>query len=389
MSRARSGLGLAAAICAALAIAACGSSSVTSSGSGGASSSSGTGGASSSSAGAATGKAIKVAVVLNGPENDGGWDTAFQNSAKQLQRTVPNVQVTIVPNIAPGAAVQRTTQTLGEQDFGLVVLTGGYADADLRTAALHYPDTKFVNIYGSKMSNNVSPFSAAVEQGRYLDGIVAGSMTKTNVIGEVGGFPIPIEARTLNAFAMGVHSVNPKAKIKVLWVNSFYDPAAERQAAEAEADAGADVLVMDSNTPAVASVVRARNLMLVGYGISREFDVRPQQWLGTFTYNWAPYMIQWTKAIRAGTWPLKLYYEGLAQGVIGSTPPGSGVPPSVLAKVNAVRKAIASGKFNMFTGPIVSNTGKTVVAAGTSLSTIQQQNACCTWLASNVEGKLN
>jgi basic membrane lipoprotein Med (substrate-binding protein (PBP1-ABC) superfamily) len=329
-----------------------------------------------------------VAVVLNGPAHDGGWNSIWMNSVDGLKRAIPGTQVTVVPNINPGASAQQAAKTLAAAGNKLVVLTGGYADSDLRTAMQQFPGTKFLNLFGTTTGKNLAPFSAAIEEGRYLDGIVAGSMTKTNVLGEVGGYPIPFEARTLDAFAMGVHSVNPKAKIKILWVNSFYDPAGERQAAQAEADAGADVLVMDSNTPAVASVVRARHLMLVGYGISRAQDVQPNEWLGTFSYNWTPYLTQWAKAVSAGSWQPQLYYEGVKQGVIGSTAWGSHIPASVIAKVNAARQQIMSGKLHVFTGPISSNTGKTVVPAGSALSTAAQVNACCTWLASNVEGNL-
>jgi basic membrane protein A len=340
-------------------------------------------GSSTSSSGGAT----KVAVVLGGPAEDGGWNTIWSQDIAKLRRAVPDAKVTVVPNITAGASAQRTIQTLAQQGNQLIVLTGGYSDSDVSRAAKAYPRTKFLNLFGSQVSSNVSPFSTAIEQGRYLDGIVAGMATRSNVLGEVGGFPIPFEARTLNAFAQGVHSVNPQARVKVLWVNSFYDPAKERQASQALVDAGADVLVMDSNTPAVSSVAKAKNVKLVGYGISREKDA-PQQWLGTFTFDWSPYLIQWTRDVQAGDLKSQLYYEGIKQGVIGSTPWGESVPAAVKAKVDAARKQIVAGSLDVFTGPLADNTGKTVVPSGQALSTPAQLNPCCTWLSDNVEGDL-
>jgi basic membrane protein A len=337
--------------------------------------------------GGGSGDGTKVALILLGPAEDGGWNTIWQQSVAQLRRAVPDANVTVVPNINPGAATQRTLQALAQQGNKLIVLTGGYADADVRKVARDFPDTTFLNMFGSTVGDNVAPFSAAIEQGRYLDGIVAGSMTRTNVLGEVGGYPIPIEARALNAFANGVHSVNPDARVKILWVNSYYDPAKERQAAQALVDDDADVLVMDSNTPAVSSVARSRDRMLVGYGISRAQDA-PQQWLGTFTFDWSPYLIEWTRAVGDDSFEPKLYYEGLKSGVIGEAPYGESVPQDVRDKAEAARKQIVAGKLDVFAGPLTDNEGSVVVDDGEAITDDKQLDACCTWLLDNVEGNL-
>lgn len=327
----------------------------------------------------------KVAVILYGPANDGGWNTMWGNAVKQLKTSVPGVQVTVVPNVNPGAASQRTMMGLARQGYGLVVATGGYPDTDLQKAADAYPRTQFMNLFGTRIGKNLSPFDIGLEDSRYLDGVLAGLMTKSNIIGEVGGYPIPVEIRTLNAFALGVRSVNPEAKIKILWVNSFYDPTKESQAAQALVGAGADVLVMDSNTPAVSSVARARDVYFIGYGISRAADA-PKNWLGAFSFNWAPYLVAWTRAVQQGTFKQGLFYEGLSKGAVGRTAYGSSVPKSVIAKINDVKERIRSGSLKVFKGPIKSNAGKTVVPAGSTISTPAKLSACCTWYASNVEG---
>ena len=363
--------------CAALAMAACGSSDE---GSGS--------GANAAEGGTSAGEPVKVAVVLYGPPDDGGWNSIWQQSVDKLEQAVPEAEVTVVPNINAGAAAQRTVDTLARQGNKVIVLTGGYSDSDLRKATQAYPDVAFVNLYGSKVEENLGRFDAAVEEGRYLDGIIAGMLTKSNVLGEVGGYPIPVEARTLNAFALGVRSVNPEAKVKILWVNSFYDPTKERQAAQALVGEGADVLVMDSNTPAVAAVARATDSFLVGYGVSREKDA-PDQWLSTFTYDWSPYLIEWTKAVQDGTWKSGLFYEGLKTGRDRALRRGqSRSRRRSQAKVDEARKQIESGELKIFSGPIVDNAGETVVPEGEALDTPEELNACCTWLVDNVEGKL-
>jgi basic membrane lipoprotein Med (substrate-binding protein (PBP1-ABC) superfamily) len=285
--------------------------------------------------------------------------------------------VTLVPNINPGQQAQSTARELATQGYNLVVFTGGFSDNSVAAVARAFPHTWFANEAGTEVGSNQIPFSVAIEQGRYLDGIVAGSMTKNAKMGEVGGFPIPIEVRALDALQQGARSVNAHAQTKVLWVNSFYDPSGERQAAQALAGSGVDTLIMDSNTPAVPSVARERNLNLVGYGISAEREA-PQQWLTAFTFNWGPYLVAWANGIRHKTLKARLYYWGLKQGVISQTPLGSRVPKKVAARVAKARGEIVSGKLNVFAGSSV---------AGES-NTPTELNACCTRFVAGVTGSL-
>lgn len=357
----------------ALAACACGSSRSSGSSSG------------TSASSTAASKPPKVAVVLFGPANDGGWNTTWTAAVDKLKAAISGIDVTVVPNVNPGAQAQKTLSTLGEQGYGLVVVTGGYTTADFKRATAAYPNTQFVNLFGTDIGSNLSRFDIGLEDSRYLDGMLAAMSTKSNVIGEVGGYPIPVEIRTLDALALGARSINPKIKVKILWVNSFYDPAKERQAAQALVDSGADVLVMDSNTPAVASVAKANNVKFIGYGISRNADA-PKQWLGAFSFNWAPYLIDWTKKIQAGDFKSGLFYWGLPNGVVGRTPYGSSVSQAEIDQIDNMMQKIKSGEFKVFQGPITSNTGKVVVPKGQAIDTPKALAACCTWYNENIEG---
>ena len=331
----------------------------------------------SSGGGAASKGQLKVGLILNGALDDGGWNTTWGNAAHYLQARVPGTKVTLVPNIVSGTQAQNTARALATQGYNLIVLTGGYSDSTVASVAHDFPDTWFANEAGTEVAPNMIPFSVAIEQGRYLDGIVAGSVTKNGKMGEVGGFPIPIEVRTLDAFQQGVRSVNPKATTKVLWVNSYYDPTGERQAAQALASSGADTLVMDSNTPAVPSVARQQNLNLIGYGISAAHEA-PQQWLSAFTFNWGPYLVAWANGIHHGTLKAKLYYWGLKQGVIGQTPLGPRVPARVKSLIARAKAQIIAGKLNVFAGSAVAADARTET----------QLNACCTKFVAGVTGSL-
>ena len=343
------------------------------------------GGSDTAASSTATDKPPKVAVVLYGPANDGGWNTTWTAAVDKLKAAVPGAQVTVVPNVNPGAQAQKTLSTLGQQGYGLVVVTGGYTTADFKKATATYPNTQYVNLFGTDVGPNLSRFDIGLEDSRYLDGMLAAMATKSNIIGEVGGYPIPVEIRTLDALALGAQSINKDVKVKILWVNSFYDPAKERQAAQALVDAGADVLVMDSNTPAVASVAKANDVKFIGYGISRNADA-PGQWLGAFSFNWAPYLIDWTKKVQAGTFKPGLFYWGLPNGVVGRTEYGSSVSQSDIDQIDQTLQQIKTGELVVFQGPITDNTGKVVVPEGEAIDTPAELAACCTWYNENVEG---
>ena len=328
---------------------------------------------------------IRVGLLEVGAKNDGGYNSTFTQAATELERTVPNVKVTIVDNTNPGAQTQQVASQLATQGYQLIIGSGTGMDADLAKVAPKYSHTKFVAAFGPETGPNFSEMSFPFEQGRYLDGIVAGLETKKNVIGYVAGYPVPDVQRPLDAFALGVHAVNSKAVVKVLFVNSWYDPSKEHAAASALVSAGADVLGMDANSPAVGQAAETAGVGFIGYGISRE-TTAPQSWLTSFTFNWEPYFAEFIRQIRTNTWRSSVYYWGLKQGVVGQAAFGPRVTPQIRAKVAAAKRALEAGTLHVFTGPIVSNKGKTVVAAGKALTTTGALNDCCSFLVQGIEG---
>ena len=223
---------------------------------------------------------------------------------------------------------------------------------------------------------------ADLEEGRYLDGIVAGSLTKTNKIGHVLGFPYPIMQRSVDGFTLGARSVNPNVDVQLLSVNSWYDPGKERQAAEALVDSGADVLVTHMNSPAVPAVARAKGVGLIGNAVSKE-AIAGDHWLGSFAENWAPYLVQAVKQVQDGTWKPEAYYGTVKNGTIGMLPFPSSVPEDVVAKVEKAEAEMRAGRLTVFEGPLKSNDGKVVVPAGQAITQVPKLVTCCTWL---VEG---
>jgi len=326
---------------------------------------------------------LKVAFVYDGSIDDGGWNTSHHAGMEYLVKNLPGVQVTELENIAPGDKARATFQDLGTQGYQLVVGTTYYQD-DVLAVGKDFPDTVFLTWGGDKTAANVGQFNLATEDGRYLDGIVAGSMTKDNIIGYVGGYPIPEVIRGIDAFILGAQSVNPDVKVIPLMVNSWYDPSNERNAAQSLVDQGADVLGHEMNSPAVPSVAERSDAYVVGYGWNQEAR-SPKAWLSSFVFNWGPYFLQQAQAIADGTWKPSVYYGGMAQDGITMSPFGPDVPQNVIDLVNEKEAAIKSGSLDVLAGPIVDNQGNTVVQDGSTIS-VTDRPTCCDWYAEGVEG---
>ena len=331
------------------------------------------------------GEGVKVAFVYDGAIDDGGWNTSHDAGRKYLEENFPGVETTTLEEIAPGDQARGTFEDLATQGFDLIVGTTFFQD-DVKAVAPNYPDTKFISWGGWETGDNYGAYSLATEDGRYLDGLVAGSMTKTNIIGYPGGFPIEEVVRGVDAFTRGVREVNPDAKVIAVWTNSWYDPPKERQAAESLVDAGADIIVHELNSPAVASVAQRRGIWHMGYGWDQSARA-PESWLGSFTFDWGPYYLAQAKAIADGTWSPSVYYGGIADGVVGLAPFGPDVPQSVIDLVEKRRDEIANGTFDVLAGPLVDNHGKVQVAEGDTIP-IEDRAACCTWLLEGVEGSV-
>jgi basic membrane protein A and related proteins len=327
---------------------------------------------------------ITVALVETGPKEDGGWNSNYLRGIDTLQSELPNVEATIVADVNPGAQGQETFASLAAKGTRVLIANGNFA-ADVRKVAPDYPDTIFLGVRDDKTLENVGIYGAADEEGGYLNGILAGSTTKSGVLGYVGSYPLPAVKRVLNAFLVGARSVRPDATLKVVYVNSFYDPTKERQAAVALADAGADVLMQDNSSPASASVAEQRGLKYVGWAGDRRKQA-PNAWLGGFNYGWGAYFVSAVKAVQEGTWEAAIDHPGVSEGVIEVFPFGSDLPDDVVAKVEEARDALASGELSVFAGPIKDVNGKVVVPDGSTISDDVELHNCCAWVVDGVSG---
>jgi basic membrane protein A and related proteins len=331
------------------------------------------------------GEGLKIAFVYDGTTDDGGWNTSHHAGLEYVKENLPGAEFTELEEIAPGDQARATFQDLAAQGFNLIVGTT-YYEPDVLAVAGDFPDTKFLTWGGTETAENVSQYDLATEDGRYLDGIVAGSISERNLIGYPAGFPIPEVVRGINAFVLGAQSVNPDVTVIPLMINSWYDPPKEREAAQSLANQGVDILVHELNSPAVATVAERNGIHVIGYGWNQEAR-SPSSWLSSFIFNWGPYYLEQAQAVIDGDWSSGRFYGGLGEDAITMSPFGPDVPQDVVDLVNQRMQEIASGELDVLAGPITDNKGSVQVPEGSTIPK-EERAACCDWYAEGVRGSV-
>ncbi|MDP6076751.1 MAG: BMP family ABC transporter substrate-binding protein, partial [Acidimicrobiales bacterium] len=332
-------------------------------------------------AGAHDGTGYSVAFLLDLFVDDGGWNSTFGRAIDEVRAAFPGLKVQMLEEISTGPMTTNTAEDLAMDGVDMVIATT-YVQDDILAIADKYPDTKFLTWAGWQTAENVGHYDGATEDGQYLAGLVAGSLTETGKIGYVAGFSFEEPNRALNAFTIGLREVNPEATVDVVFINSWWDPPVEAQAAEALVNAGADILAHELNSPALASVAEDRGLNVIGYTSDRSAEA-PNAWLTSFTFEWGPYFIDQINSMIDGTWEADLHYGGLAADMIGHSPYGPDVTDDIIALVDEARQGILDGSLDYFAGPILDNEGNVVVAEGETIP-FSERTGCCLWLIEGV-----
>jgi basic membrane protein A and related proteins len=308
---------------------------------------------------------FKVGFVYVGPVGDAGWTYAHDQGRLALEKELgKKVKTTFVENVPEGADSERVIRKLAADGNKLIFTTSfGYMNPTEKVAKA-FPKVVFQHATGFKTSKNLGVYEGNMYEGAYLLGIVAGKMTKSNKLGVVASFPIPEVIRNVNAFTMGAQSVNPAISTKVIWVNSWYDPAKERQAAETLVAQGVDVMSQNTDSPATLQVAQEKGVYAFGWD-SDMSKFAPKAHLTASTLSWGGYYIDTTKAVIAGTWKPGSYHGGLKEGMIKMSPLNPAVPAAVGKLFEDKKAEITAGKFHPFQGPVVDQSGAVKVAAGT------------------------
>jgi basic membrane protein A and related proteins len=329
---------------------------------------------------------LKVGFVYVAPITDTGWVHQHEEGRKAVQAAFGDkVKTVYVENVPEGPDAERVIRDLAQQGCGLIFTPSfGYMEPTLKVAK-EFPQVKFESITGYKTATNVAVANARYYEGRYLSGIVAGRMTRTHVAGYVAGFPIPEVLQGINAFTLGMRSVDPKAEVKVVWLNTWFDPARERDAAMALFNQDVDVISFHTASDAVMRAAQERGKMAVAYHSDMR-NAGPDAQIAAVTHHWGDYYKRRTQAVLDGTWKSGNFWGGVKEGMVRVGDFGPKVPKAVQAEVLARQKEIAAGKLRPFAGPISDNEGELVVAKGKSLSDAQilEMN----YLVAGVRGKV-
>lgn len=336
-------------------------------------------------AGALAGEGLKMAFIFDGQIDDGGWNMRHNVGAEFVQDALPGAEIVKIEGIDPGAPMQAAMDDFGAQGFDIVVGTT-FTQFDAFEVAPNYPNTVFLTQGGFETMPNVGHYEGALEEARYLDGMIAGAMTESNIIGYSGGFPIEGVVRPINTFARGVQETNPDAEVVAVFIDSWFDPPKETQAAESLADNGADVIAMDLNSPATAQAAARKDARFIGYGADQS-AYAPDAWLTSFVWNWGPYYLSQAEAVLAGTWEAEVTFLLMKDGIVSRGPVASDVPQSVLDLVAEREAQILDGTFDVMAGPMTDNQGNIVVPAGETVPP-SERTACCQWFYENVVGEI-
>ena len=301
---------------------------------------------------------LKIAFAYVGPVGDGGWSFAHDNGRKAVEKEFGDKVVTkFVESVPESADAERVIRDLaGEGNKLIFGTTFGYMESMLKVAADN-KGIKFEHATGYKTAENMRTYDSRTYEGAYMAGVIAGKMTKSNTLGVVGSVPIPEVVRNINSFTLGAQSSNPKIKTKVVWVNEWFNPGKETEAATSLINGGADVLFQNTDSPAVLKTAQEKGKRAFGWD-SDMTAYGPKAHLGSAVINWGPYYIKATRDVLEGKWTTGQSWWGVKEGAIDMVSIAEDVPAETKKRIDEVKAGLKDGSFAIWKGPIMDNTGK-------------------------------
>ncbi len=308
---------------------------------------------------------LKIAFAYVGPVGDGGWTFAHDNARKAIEAEFGDrVATKYVESVPESADAERVIRELATDGNTLIFgTTFGYMESMLKVAA-DMKDVKFEHATGFKTADNLRTYDSRTYEGAYMAGVIAGKMSQTGTLGVVASIPIPEVIRNINSFTLGAQSSNPKIKTKVVWVNEWFNPGKETEAATSLINGGADVLFQNTDSAAVLKTAEAKGKRAFGWD-SDMTAYGPKAHLASSIINWAPYYIKATKEALGGTWTTGGSWWGVKEGAIDIVSIAEDVPAETRMQVEEVKAGLKDGSFSIWKGPIVDNTGKVQIAKDT------------------------
>jgi basic membrane protein A and related proteins len=314
------------------------------------------------SAPAAKAEPLKIAFAYVGPVGDGGWTFAHDNGRKAVEKEFGDKVVTsFVEKVPESADAERVIRDMASQGNKLIFgTTFGYMDPMLKVAA-DIKDVKFEHATGFKTSENMRTYDSRTYEGAYMAGVIAGKMSKSGTLGVVASIPIPEVIRNINSFTLGAQSVNPKVKTKVIWVQEWFNPPKETEAATALINGGADVLFQNTDSSAVLQTAEKLGKRAFGWD-SDMTAYGPKAHLGSAVINWGPYYIKATKDALEGKWTTGGSWWGVKEGAIDMVSIAADVPDDTKKRIDEIKTGLKAGTYSIWKGPIMGQDGKEILA---------------------------
>ena len=307
---------------------------------------------------------LQACFVYVSPVGQAGWSYQHDQGRQAMAKALGDqVTTRFVEGVAEGADSERVMRDLAAQGCGLVFATSfGYLEPALRVAA-EFAAVKFEHAGGYKTAANLNTYNARYYEARWLAGWLAGMQSKTGVAGYVAGFPVPEVVQGINAFTLGMRAANPRAEVKLIWLNAWFDPSREREAALTLIGQGADVLTNHSGSPAVAQAAEEKGVLLLAYQ-SDMARFAPKAQLAAVTHHWGAYYTQVARAVIAGSWKPQPVWGGMKDGLVQLSAINASLPAAARAGLAQRQQAIVEGKLKPFGAPLVDNTGRSRLATG-------------------------
>ncbi len=329
---------------------------------------------------------LKVGFVYLSPAQDAGWTYAHEKARLYVEKELGDkIQTTFIENVNEGSDAERVIHKLASSGYSLIFTTSfGFMNPTFKVAQ-RFKNIKFEHATGYKTASNMGVYNARPYQGRYLTGLIAGKMTRTNVVGYIATFPIPEVIRGINAFTKGLKETNPDAVVKVVWISSWYDPAKERVAAETLILQGADILSTHADSPTTVQTAEAKGVYAFGYHSDMSKYGKHAQ-LTAVVHNWGQLYLNEVKSVLNNTWKPENLWYGLKEGVTQLSAFNKAVPKEVQDLVNTRKEQIIKGEKRVFDGPVYNQAGELVVKKDNTIS--DSDLLTMNWYIQGIEGTL-
>lgn len=325
-----------------------------------------------------------VGFIFVGPIGDGGWTYAHNEGRLALEEQL-GVKTLYKESVPETQEVENEIRTMIDQGAQVIFATSfGYMEGVINIAK-EYPEVKFYHCSGYQNAENVTNYFGRMYEARYLSGIVAGLKTESNQIGYVAAFAIPEVIRGINAFSLGVQSVNPEATVEVVWTSTWYDPAKEKEAAVALLDKGIDIIAQHQDTAGPQQAAEEAGAFSIGYNTDMK-DTAPNAYMTAPIWNWAPYYIEQVKAVQEGTFVSQSYWEGMNTEIVQLAELTELAPPAAQHNIDVATAAILDGSLFVFEGPIKDQNGDIQVEDGQKMADGDMLSML--WFVENVIGNI-